>query len=86
MQQKKENNIYAYRSTRILIVFYRVLCFFLFRYKVLHISSGVEEMGDVHLGLLLCLCIAWVLTFVCVCKGIKVTGKVRLRRSVNLIL
>ncbi|XP_052063515.1 sodium- and chloride-dependent glycine transporter 2-like isoform X2 [Mytilus californianus] len=46
------------------------------RYNVLRISSGIDNMGHLHLGLLICLSIAWLLTFICVCNGIKVSGKV----------
>jgi len=44
--------------------------------KVLHISSGIDEVGDIIGPLALCLFIVWVLVFFCLFKGLKVTGKV----------
>ena len=47
-----------------------------FRRRVLHISSGFEEIGSIRWDLLGCLALAWVLTFLCIWKGVKTTGKV----------
>jgi len=46
------------------------------RYKVLHISSGIDEMGEMRWDLAICLVCAWILIFFCLCKGIKTSGKV----------
>ncbi|XP_063970678.1 sodium- and chloride-dependent glycine transporter 1-like isoform X1 [Lytechinus pictus] len=43
---------------------------------VLGISSGVHDLGDVKWKLALCLLAAWVITFLCLIKGIKTSGKV----------
>jgi hypothetical protein len=43
------------------------------RNHVLQITSGLEEMGNIRLELLLCLFIFWVVIFICLCKGIKVS-------------
>ncbi|XP_071808909.1 sodium- and chloride-dependent GABA transporter 1-like [Asterias amurensis] len=44
--------------------------------RVLHISSGFEEIGSIRWDLLGCLALAWVLTFLCIWKGVKTTGKI----------
>ena len=44
---------------------------------MLNISDGIENMGQVEWKLILFLFLAWVLTFACVIKGIKSTGKVK---------
>lgn len=44
--------------------------------KVLHLSSGVDDLGPIIPELALCLFIVWVLVFFALFKGIKVTGKV----------
>uniref|UniRef100_A0A3Q2QSU3 Transporter n=1 Tax=Fundulus heteroclitus TaxID=8078 RepID=A0A3Q2QSU3_FUNHE len=49
--------------------------------KVLNISSGLEEPGQMNWELILCLIAVWVLVYFCVWKGVKSTGKVPL--SVN---
>ncbi|XP_069130315.1 sodium- and chloride-dependent glycine transporter 1-like [Argopecten irradians] len=43
---------------------------------VLQLSKGIEDMGDLRWDLLICLFIAWVVVFLCLCKGIKSSGKV----------
>ncbi|CAG2220563.1 GLYT [Mytilus edulis] len=45
-------------------------------YKVLQIISGIEDMGNIRLELLLCLFIFWFIVFLCLYKGIKVSGKI----------
>ncbi|VDI04000.1 neurotransmitter:Na+ symporter, NSS family, partial [Mytilus galloprovincialis] len=45
-------------------------------YNVLQITSGIEDMGNIRLELLLCLFIFWFIVFLCLCKGIKVSGKI----------
>lgn len=44
--------------------------------EVLRISSGVDNMGSFKWDLVLCLLLAWILVYVCICKGIKSSGKV----------
>lgn len=44
--------------------------------RVLHISDGIDNLGIVRWDLLLCLMLAWFLVFLCLCKGIKSSGKV----------
>lgn len=44
--------------------------------KVLGLSSGIDDMGIVRWDLALCLLLAWVIVYVCICKGIRTSGKV----------
>ncbi|XP_076338086.1 sodium- and chloride-dependent GABA transporter 2-like isoform X3 [Tachypleus tridentatus] len=44
--------------------------------KVLRISSGIEEIGDVNWDLALCLLLGWIMCYFCIWKGVKSTGKV----------
>ena len=53
----------------------------MFRYKVLHISDGIENLGALKWDLTLCLLLAWILVYVCICKGIKSSGKVSLNHN-----
>lgn len=46
------------------------------RYKVLDQSDGIEDMGNIKWDLALCLVLAWIVVYVCICKGIKSSGKV----------
>ncbi|XP_064620268.1 sodium- and chloride-dependent glycine transporter 1-like [Lineus longissimus] len=43
---------------------------------VLEISDGIGEMGSVSWKLALCLLLAWIIVFACLCKGVKSSGKV----------
>ncbi|TPP60534.1 sodium-dependent proline transporter [Fasciola gigantica] len=45
-------------------------------YNVLEISENIDVIGGVNWKLLIALTAAWVLTFVCMCKGIRSSGKV----------
>ncbi|KAL8576383.1 hypothetical protein ACOMHN_048950 [Nucella lapillus] len=44
--------------------------------KVLGISDGIDEMGTVKWDLALCLLLAWIVVYACICKGIRSSGKV----------
>lgn len=44
--------------------------------KVLKVSNSVEEQGELNWGMVLCLAISWFICYLCVCKGVKQTGKV----------
>ena len=46
------------------------------RDRVLQITKGVDDMGDIQWELTLCLFFAWVVIYLCICKGIKSSGKV----------
>ena len=46
------------------------------RNNVLELSSGIDDLGAIRWQLLLCLFVAWVIIFLCICKGTKSTGKV----------
>ncbi|KAG8230316.1 hypothetical protein J437_LFUL000586 [Ladona fulva] len=43
---------------------------------VLHLSSGIEDIGTVKWDLALCLLFSWVVVVLCLVKGIKTSGKV----------
>ncbi|XP_064418063.1 sodium- and chloride-dependent creatine transporter 1-like [Latimeria chalumnae] len=45
-------------------------------YKMLKVSSGVDEPGSINWELVLCLLAAWTLVYFCVWKGVKLTGKI----------
>nr|XP_054756343.1 sodium- and chloride-dependent betaine transporter-like [Lytechinus pictus] len=42
----------------------------------IHLSDGIQDIGAVNWQLLLCLFFAWILIYLCVCKGVKTSGKV----------
>ncbi|ESO12934.1 hypothetical protein HELRODRAFT_188048 [Helobdella robusta] len=44
--------------------------------RVLGLSSGIEELGELRWDLVLSLVLAWIISFLCMIKGIKTTGKV----------
>uniref|UniRef100_UPI003AAA4382 sodium- and chloride-dependent GABA transporter 2-like n=1 Tax=Centroberyx gerrardi TaxID=166262 RepID=UPI003AAA4382 len=44
--------------------------------RILGLSGGIEEIGNVRWDLALCLLLAWVICYFCVWKGVKSTGKV----------
>lgn len=44
--------------------------------KVLQMTSGLDDMGPLHLHLVLCLAIAWILIYCGLCLGTKSLGKV----------
>ncbi|KAL9966641.1 hypothetical protein ACROYT_G024749 [Oculina patagonica] len=45
-------------------------------YRVLRVSGGLDEPGEVNWDLALCLLFAWIICYLCVCKGVKSSGKV----------
>ena len=53
---------------------------------MLRISNGLGEPGPVNWDLALCLLLAWIICYLCVCKGVKSSGKVRSDKAVNLPL
>ncbi|PIK54916.1 putative sodium- and chloride-dependent GABA transporter 2 [Apostichopus japonicus] len=44
--------------------------------RVLDISSGIDDVGGVRWELLGCLVLSWVLTYFCIWKGVRQTGKI----------
>ncbi|TPP63254.1 Sodium-and chloride-dependent betaine transporter, partial [Fasciola gigantica] len=44
--------------------------------RVLQISTGIDQVGNVQWELALCLLLAWTIIFLCICKGIKTSGNV----------
>ncbi|XP_049765624.1 sodium- and chloride-dependent glycine transporter 2-like [Schistocerca cancellata] len=43
---------------------------------VLGLSDGIEYTGEVRLSMATCLLMAWVIVFLCLCKGVQSSGKV----------
>ncbi|CAL8276586.1 unnamed protein product [Boreogadus saida] len=43
--------------------------------KVLRLSSGLDEPGDISFHMVLCLIATWVIVYFCIWKGVKSTGK-----------
>ena len=62
--------------------------FFLDRRKVLqiHLSDGVHDLGGMNWQLMLCLILSWILIYLCICKGVKSSGKVNFTMSVDLFI
>ncbi|OWF53555.1 sodium- and chloride-dependent glycine transporter 1-like [Mizuhopecten yessoensis] len=58
------------------ILSYNTAALEFWQYNVLKKSSGIEELGEVQWHLVLCLFGAWLLTFLCLIKGIYSVGKV----------
>ncbi|KAF6771504.1 hypothetical protein AHF37_09775 [Paragonimus kellicotti] len=46
------------------------------RFNVLELSANIETIGGVNWKILVALIAAWIITFVCMCKGIRTSGKV----------
>lgn len=44
--------------------------------KVLRITDGIEDLGGMNWELVGCLALAWILTYCCIVKGVKTTGKI----------
>lgn len=44
--------------------------------KVLRLSGGLDEVGDISYQMVLCLIATWVIVYFCIWKGVKSTGKV----------
>uniref|UniRef100_A0A8B9LES5 Sodium- and chloride-dependent GABA transporter 2-like n=1 Tax=Astyanax mexicanus TaxID=7994 RepID=A0A8B9LES5_ASTMX len=44
--------------------------------RILGLSGGIEEIGNVRWDLALCLLLAWIICYFCVWNGVKSTGKV----------
>jgi hypothetical protein len=49
---------------------------FYYRRYVLHLSSGIEDVGPIKWDLALCLLFSWIVVVLCLIKGIKTSGKV----------
>jgi SNF family Na+-dependent transporter len=44
--------------------------------NVLHLTDGIDEVGELRWQLVICLILAWILVYFCLWKGIKSSGKV----------
>lgn len=52
-----------------------------YRKRILGLSGGIEEIGNVRWELALCLLLAWIICYFCVFNGVKSTGKVSAHTS-----
>ncbi|KAI3369415.1 hypothetical protein L3Q82_007635 [Scortum barcoo] len=43
--------------------------------RVLNISTGIENLGNIQWDLSLCLLLAWIICYFCIWKGVRSTGK-----------
>lgn len=53
-----------------------IFVFISFRRKVLRLSGGLHEPGDISYEMVLCLIATWIIVYFCMWKGVKSTGKV----------
>jgi hypothetical protein len=63
---------------------YSIWSFLFFSHFMLDISDGVHNLGTVRWQIACCLLLAWSLLFLCLVKGIKYSGKVRMLQSLLL--
>lgn len=54
----------------------RAFCLLPPRRKVLRLSGGLHEPGDISYEMVLCLIATWIIVYFCMWKGVKSTGKV----------
>uniref|UniRef100_A0A1B0GJA7 Sodium-neurotransmitter symporter n=1 Tax=Lutzomyia longipalpis TaxID=7200 RepID=A0A1B0GJA7_LUTLO len=54
-----------------------------FTRHVLGLSDGIEETGNIKISLALCLLVAWIIVFLCLCKGVQSSGKFALMETVT---
>lgn len=47
-----------------------------FNLKVLEMTEGISEVGNLRLDLFILLCLAWVIVYFCLWRGISLTGRV----------
>ena len=57
------------------MIFFQFI-FYIFRNKVLQVTNGVDDLGSMNWGMVLCLFLSWVISYFCVWKSVKQTGKV----------
>lgn len=41
----------------------------------IHKSSGIDDLGSIKIDIALCLALVYLLMYICICKGVKSTGK-----------
>ena len=54
--------------------------FLYYRHNVLQLSSGIDEPGSMNWKLALSLLVAWIMVYFCIWKGIRTTGKLRIKK------
>ncbi|XP_069110417.1 sodium- and chloride-dependent glycine transporter 2-like [Argopecten irradians] len=70
------NSLLTASETVSKIGFYPTAANEFWRYRVLHASSGIEDLGSPQWHLVLALFISFAVTFLCIVKGVKSVGKV----------
>lgn len=62
--------------------------FFYFHYSnyILNKSPGMGYISTMEWPLVLCLLGTWILVYVCLCRGVKLSGKVRKEKPMNLFI
>ena len=55
----------------------------LLRRRILDVSNGIDEPGEIRLPLATTLFISWIAVFFCIHKGIKSSGKVNQENTVK---
>lgn len=56
------------------------------RHKVLRLSGGLHEPGNISYEMVLCLLATWVIVYFCIWKGVKSTGKVKYLPGVQSVM
>ena len=47
-----------------------------YRFNVLELTDGIENLGGIRWQLFVCFVVAWLIIFLSLCKGVKSLGKV----------
>lgn len=58
----------------------KLFCFIFSNY-ILNKSEGIDFISTIDWRLVLCLLGTWILIYVCLCGGVKVSGKVRKKKK-----
>lgn len=51
--------------------------FVVFRRRILGLSGGIEELGNIRWDMAGCLLLSWIVCYFCIWKGVKSSGKVK---------
>jgi hypothetical protein len=78
MQTKKYNNQSSYNISNINLTETKLSSSEeYFNRKLLGVqhSNGIQEIGTIKLDLAFCLAVVYILMYLCICKGVRSTGK-----------
>ncbi|KAI2666902.1 Sodium- and chloride-dependent GABA transporter 2 [Labeo rohita] len=53
--------------------------------RVLALSGGIEEVGNINWEILLCLIVMWIVCYFCIWKGVRSTGKVWMEAASQIV-